>query len=322
MRENSTAIVVDNIGTQSGMHELCMYMKSQMDSEGIHTDLAYPGHSLYKSFYGVNMILQVWRFFKFVMLVRRRHAVENYTRIYLNYYGTMLDRIMLNSLAVTDVILHELKYIDDIKSEVRVPKKFRKLNIYVMNTALESSLRNYRIHTTRVDHPVIYGLLERKTLRKGILLPGNLRRTKGYQRILLTLKNTDIPITIIGRDREGLVAELKGIRDFIYIDYISDEDLKQALVDFEFVVLPYEKVNQSGLLDMAIGLGVRCICSDISYFAIKQERYPRLLKTYSVEDPNSLINALSYNDFDFNAFVEERNRYISDSRFSRIWRKS
>ena len=315
----SKSYLIDNIGFRSGMNLFCDHMQAEMRDEELVLDVAYPGLDN-STFYVSNKILRIWKFIRWLISNKYKIKSADYDRVYMNFYGTGVDRLTLWFLPITDIILHELYYLDEIRTNVRIPSRFSKARIFVMNDNLKEflELRNFRVF--RIDHPVIEKPRSKKQHRKGILLPGNIRRSKGYRNLLSQLRFVDVPVTIIGRDRENLIKDLSLIRQFEHINFISDEDFKQALVDFEFVILPYEVVSQSGILDIAIGLGVQCVCSNIKYFDEICKSYPGLLKTYDLYDKKSLVEVLTQNRNDeIKEFMNSRRIYIEENRFKLLW---
>jgi len=112
-----------------------------------------------------------------------------------------------------------------------------------------------------------------------ILLFGNISRYKGVDLLLDAVEraalSSDILVLIVGRSSSmvykselaGKLAAMRKASQTVWRDeYVSDEDIPQLLAAADCMVLPYRKIDQSGVMFAAKSAGIPVIASDVGSF--------------------------------------------------------
>lgn len=112
-----------------------------------------------------------------------------------------------------------------------------------------------------------------------ILLFGNISRYKGVDLLLDAVERAALPsdafVLIVGRsssivykaELNGKLASMRKASQTAWRDeYVSDDDIPQLLAAADCMVLPYRKIDQSGVMFAAKSAGVPVIASDVGSF--------------------------------------------------------
>lgn len=136
---------------------------------------------------------------------------------------------------------------------------------------------------------------------------GNLSKVKGIDVVLDSfLKNNNlnnIELVIAGKNVENIdFKNIKQLNDHIKIvpRHINDDELVYLYSHTDYVLLPYRKSSQSGILAMATYFKKPMILSDIPYFKNIIEQYPSFGICGDLNIYQNLINQIieiPYNKF-------------------------
>jgi glycosyltransferase involved in cell wall biosynthesis len=137
-----------------------------------------------------------------------------------------------------------------------------------------------------------------------ILLFGNISRYKGVDLLLDAVDQATLPsdviVLIAGRSssdayRKELVDKLTSMKSRRQVvwkdDYIPDSDLPHLLAAADCMVLPYRKIDQSGVMFAAKSAGTPVIVSDVGSFQAYMDPECDLL--VPAEDVSALAGALT-----------------------------
>ena len=121
-----------------------------------------------------------------------------------------------------------------------------------------------------------FDLPEFRTL---ILQFGNISRYKGVDLLVEAVERADLPsdtfVLIVGRTssdryRDELIGKLNSMRNANQIawrdEYIPDDSIPHLLAATDCMVLPYRKIDQSGVMFAAKSAGLPVIASDVGSF--------------------------------------------------------
>lgn len=104
--------------------------------------------------------------------------------------------------------------------------------------------------------------------------------------------------------------------------YITDSELNYFFSKSDFLLLPYKKIYQSGVLDAAIYFKSPVLLSDIEYFNLFIDDYPSFGELISPCDPHHIaymIERISRDDLDKVYYNDkEINNYINAHDSSRL----
>lgn len=146
-----------------------------------------------------------------------------------------------------------------------------------------------------------FDLPEFRTL---ILQFGNISRYKGVDLLVEAVERARLPddafVLIVGRTssdryREDLLGKLRSMRNAKQIawrdEYIPDDSIPQLLAAADCMVLPYRKIDQSGVMFAAKSAGIPVIAADVGSFKSYVEAGRDVL--VPAEDVDALAAALS-----------------------------
>ena len=321
----SRVVLIDNIGTRAGMDQLCDYTIGEMQKDSIEGIAIYPGSPHTVNFHLGSRVVKMFKFlFNLIseILFLRKYKPN---RVYLNYYGTLIDRVTLKYIGVTDVVIHEFKYLDARlhNKKMRIPRKLRHARLYVFSEHNMTLLESVGLTPFKIAHPIMDEFNNSSVSNEGLLLAGNIRKSKGYIEFFELVKSDPAfseDVLIVGIDRDNMLDSCKSKYNFRHIPFVSKESLNEYIVNCKYLVLPYIIISQSGILDKAIGLGKKCICSDIPYFINLHERYPDLIEIYDRNSYESFRQAQRRVNSNRKDFIQSRAKYIEDNNYGNLWR--
>ncbi len=165
--------------------------------------------------------------------------------------------------------------------------------------------------------------------RKTILFFGAIRRNKGLERILFALpeikrKVPDITLMIVGEPCEDYRRYRKIIEDlrlesnvFEILRYVGNDEVGSYFSAADIVVLPYEEVTGSGVLQIAYAFGKPVVATDLGGFreAIVESRNGYLVPLGDVRALASrAVDIIS--DSKKTAKFGKYSRFLSDTQYS------
>ena len=94
----------------------------------------------------------------------------------------------------------------------------------------------------------------------------------------------------VGQDSFNILSNSNNIKGNTLIEdrRVNDEELHFLFTKSDFIVLPYEYVSQSGIVDIAIHLKCKIICSKAFHDSIALSNYDRVIfyDFYKFDDLN------------------------------------
>jgi len=251
-------------------------------------------------FAGRSRILQGLRFCKGSLKAALMSKIMGTRLFHLHFFQhpplELFNAVLLKLLGFKIIVtVHDVENIDREKNPIKVSKKAYSLAdaIIAHNTySKESIARLYDIdrgkifvipHGNYVDY--IRSIPDKTIARKRlnlngfkhvILFFGQIRKTKGLSTLLHAFREVlnqcdNVVLVIAGRVVEGdfspygeIIRKLH-LQDNIrvWLKYIPEEDVALYFSAADTVVLPYERIYQSGVLLMALSYGKAVIVTDI-----------------------------------------------------------
>lgn len=300
-------VIFDVIGKHCGMHyydvAFANLLKTESNNVAILSNFEYDSKQAYMPNFFLfgkihRTILMVWYAFKlfFMVLVNR-----NTTYIYL-WYGEKYDLLFaLCSLISKNVWLdvhevHALKYADNSKTSQFYCKYFKYVvkNVIYHSDRTKNILAPYRIKMLYVPH-FKYGFQKKydetklsdevrncfKSLHRKYLFFGNLTTVKGIDIVEDVFnqfynEGVDFELVVAGKNVANIdFSTLNSCKGVVIIErHISDDELVYLYSNTDYVLLPYKKSSQSGILAMSAYFKKPMLLSDIPYFKEIMSVYP------------------------------------------------
>jgi len=333
---NMKISIIDHVGVKSGMN---YYTKSLAD--GLHANKAEvfvysnfndESHSkvIYNKYFTANRggrISTGLNLFKSVLksvLSCKKNNIENmiinvFTADIFTFVFAALGKIFSKRLII---IVHDIEtfkgkntrifetviynhfadliVVHNIFCSNMISKKIKNKNkIFVINQGGYINFFNDKNHS----------LISKKIIKqnKNLLFFGQIKKDKGLDVLLNSMKNIDKKINLIiaGRSSdidfsfyENIIDKLD-IRDRVIVKnyFISDKEMVELFMSSNAIILPYNKIYQSAVLLMAMSLGLPVITSDHDSF-----------KEIIVDNHNGFI----FKKGDSKNLAEKVNNYIFD----------
>lgn len=306
----------------------------------------YKGNVIYKVY---ALLRNVLKFRKFV----RQH--KNDIFIYLTY-GNCIDIPFIKIVSkVPDhlIDIHEA-IAQDVDSNRNLKRQFKSLYMSCVKRVISHSsrtddfLKEYEFEGKKFEVPHFKYVFQKdydKTLipsemldapdisRVNLLFFGNINESKGIDVLLesvniLPLDIADkVNIIIAGKDFDGLIDKVKINEDRrvkIFKRHISDGELIFLYQSADYILLPYRKTSQSGILEMAFYFKKPIIASDIPYFRKTLSLFPSF-GLIAGNSPKSFANVIerivsnvdvrhyfTQEDYDRYSNRIEINRFVND----------
>ena len=129
---------------------------------------------------------------------------------------------------------------------------------------------------------------------------GNIRPTKGIVKLLAAaelLKDKSIKIIVAGQDIFNKIQEYKEthvISDnvVLILRLINDDEMKFLYSKSQVVLLPYEDVSQSAVLESAVNFKKPLLTSDIAYFKTILSNFTSFGRYTNTVDPVAFANSI------------------------------
>jgi glycosyltransferase involved in cell wall biosynthesis len=144
----------------------------------------------------------------------------------------------------------------------------------------------------------LHGLFEDEATY--FLFFGNIRPSKGIVDLLAAtelLKSGRIKIIIAGQDIFNTIKEHKKTHLInesvvLILRLINDDEMKYLFTNSDVVLLPYESISQSGVLQSAVAFKKPLVTSDIPYFKEIINNLPSFGKYADTKNPQAFIDSL------------------------------
>lgn len=155
-----------------------------------------------------------------------------------------------------------------------------------------------------------------------VLFFGNLTYEKGVDILVQAANSLDINvqnkirIIIAGKNFDDTIVKCKIDNSNVtsIVRHINDDEMIFLYKNVDYIILPYRKTSQSGILEMAFYFKKPIIASNILYFKDMLEKYPSLgmLVNNDIESLKLLFESLPknnylqyFNDKDYNNFINK-----------------
>lgn len=102
-----------------------------------------------------------------------------------------------------------------------------------------------------------------------VLAPGFIRDDKNLDLLLqnaTSLRKRGFELVVAGRNMSSIADEYIAQAGIYFDGFLPDADLNYLVSNAEAVVLPYDKVSESGILHQALSVGTPVVVSDIAGF--------------------------------------------------------
>ncbi len=305
--------IVDYLGVHSGMHYYHEAFKKNLANipEATVSILSnYPGVPNGIPFFvnqyqgtKIRKIMGLLRNLMRLLRFARSHRADCF--IYLTYgNGIDLPFMQIIAKAPNHVIdIHEA-IAQNIDSNRRLLSQFRRLYatriraVIVHSQRTDDFLDQYgykglRFHVPHFKYcfqkryyrsllsPEILGARDEKRLN--VLFFGNLSYDKGIDLLIETVNSLSeatckkLNIIVAGKDFDGAVQRHAMVHPEIFhlfLRHIEDDELVWLYEHTDYVILPYRKTSQSGILEMAFYFRKPILASDIPYFRKMLTEFP------------------------------------------------
>ncbi|WP_282038274.1 glycosyltransferase [Saccharicrinis aurantiacus] len=162
-----------------------------------------------------------------------------------------------------------------------------------------------------------------------LLFFGQISLTKGIDILIDSLNyinpeiNLKLNIIIAGVDKSNLITKKKLPPNVLKIcRYINDSELNYLFTKTDFLLLPYKKIYQSGVLDTAVYFEKPSLLSDIKYFRDFNINYPSFSLIVSTSSAiayaESIENLTKLNLSDKFFTKPDLNKYKADHNCSQL----
>lgn len=156
--------------------------------------------------------------------------------------------------------------------------------------------------------------------RMNVLFFGNITFNKGIDRLVEAVNSIEkeylekLNFIVAGKDIDNAVAKISidTPESFVFLlRHINDDELKYLFSKSDYVVLPYRKTSQSGILEMAFYLKTPIIASRIEYFEQILADFPSFGVIYGecVQELKSTLVAVTKQKVEDFFHDSEYNRY-------------
>lgn len=156
-----------------------------------------------------------------------------------------------------------------------------------------------------------------------ILFFGHMRKSKGINLVFDSIEESDVSVLkhlhfiFAGDDSQSIVKRNIGSIDSkiscsTILRFIDDSELNYLFDAVDLVLLPYEEVSQSGILETAVYFRKVMVLTDIAYFKTFSSSYPSF--SYMIEKNNPKMLAMTYREI-----VESGIKHYSQQDVNRFY---
>lgn len=217
---------------------------------------------------------------------------NRYEKIYKKIYS-IVDIIIVHT-PNTRTELMEKFHVSSNKIYV-IPHGILNMGQNIDSTKILSYVNRFRSECN-LDKKIVFSAL------------GNIHNYKGYDLILDTWKqdniseNDSLQLIIAGKGKLKKIEEIKELKNVTLINrFLEDEEFLALLRLTDFVLLPYKKISQSGILLTVLNEKKRVIVSNVGGLAdpFKFGKIGYVLSDYSTNELNNTIVRASLNKKDY-----------------------
>ncbi|MGC9516359.1 MAG: glycosyltransferase [Methanomicrobiales archaeon] len=236
------------------------------------------------------------------------------------FYGKIINFILFKFS--TKVIVH-----NELSRDKLIKQKVEPSKIIVIPHAsyTESKPLNKKLAKDQLNLP------EKKIL----LLFGFIHPQKGYDQVIDILNYLDEEITILicgksNKEHDDYFEELMNLikkyeikKKIRYYGYVKKEDIHVVFSSADIVILPYLRIEQSGILSRSLAYKSTVLASNLSYFKEISNKYGCIL-TFRNFDKEDLLKKiyLLLNDNNLRRHLKENIKdYLNDTNLNLISRK-
>ena len=159
----------------------------------------------------------------------------------------------------TNLIVHTHRTKEELVEEFKIsPNKINVVPHGILRTEYNYKKSNTLSHLRNKDK-IVFSLLGTQSKYKGYELVFEL-----WSKEKLLRDNKNIVLLVMGKNKNLDFTLLDGIENVILIPrYISDQEFQEALKITSILLMPYQKISQSGLLMTAIGENIPFLVSSV-----------------------------------------------------------
>lgn len=227
-----------------------------------------------------------------------------YRRIYAVIYHSERSEKYLNSINY----LGKRLYVPHFKYEFAKDYNINKIDDYVLNAVDKNKIN--------------------------ILFFGHMRKSKGINLVFDSIKDADANILnrlhfiFAGDDSQSIVKRnIDSIGNKVscstILRFIEDTELNYLFDSIDLVLLPYEEVSQSGILETAVYFRKVMVLTDIAYFRTFSTLHPSF--SYMIEKDNPKMLAMVYNDIAVNKIKsytqQDINKFYEIDKFDSFFQR-
>ncbi|WP_251237439.1 glycosyltransferase, partial [Bacteroides nordii] len=304
--------IVDYLGIHCGMHyyndAFKKVLSNPLPNEKINILSNYPEEkatSFFLNFYSVNKLIGViFLVYNYIKLYIKVLSNKKACFIYLTY-GNSIDIpfLWIISKAPKHIIdIHEAIG-QNVDANLRLKKWFKNIYSSKIKSVITHSQRTnnfldeYDFQGLRLSVPH-FKYCFKKTCNENqvekeiqhsiakdkinILFFGNINYNKGIDILIQTInalpqeQAEKLNIIIAGKDFDGTIHKISLMhpQSFqVFLKHINDDELVFLYKNTDYVVLPYRKTSQSGILEMAFYFKKPIIASNIPYFNMMLSKF-------------------------------------------------
>ncbi|MCG4771431.1 MULTISPECIES: glycosyltransferase [Bacteroides] len=304
--------IVDYLGIHCGMHyyndAFKKVLSNPLPNEKINILSNYPedkATSFFLNFYSVNKLIGIiFLVYNYIKLYIKVLSNKKACFIYLTY-GNSIDIpfLWIISKAPKHIIdIHEAIG-QNVDANLRLKKWFKNIYSSKIKSVITHSqrtnnfLNEYDFQGLRLSVPH-FKYCFKKTCNENqvekeiqhsiakdkinILFFGNINYNKGIDILIQTInalpqeQAEKLNIIIAGKDFDGTIHKIPLMhpQSFqVFLKHINDDELVFLYKNTDYVVLPYRKTSQSGILEMAFYFKKPIIASNIPYFNMMLSKF-------------------------------------------------
>ena len=320
--------LVDTIGTETGMHLYDQSFSNTLQAKGVtvrvlsnYTTPDGKQKALFPNFYHGGKLFMMVKFAWSLFLFALFRLFHSGTYVYQSFGLRMIDQLFICIIGKKNlyVIVHDIFEITGV--EGKDPRQEQKMAFYnahipaVVCHSHDSQKTLEKLGYTgricyyphfsyefskeitpaKVAHEIKDAVVPNKT---NFLFFGQLRETKGIkilQKSIDILRQKDFSgnIIIAGIDKEHFIDSQKQphfVRTILR--YINDSELNFLFSTCQYVLLPYTKIYQSGVLEVVIYFHIPAVMSDIPFFSQILDEYPSFGEKYTPNTPEALAQKM------------------------------